>query len=202
MLLNLVIFFLFFFHFKCIKKYSIDYRGKNIITIKLNPPIGNCSSIAIIEAGSYIRYKSDSSIISSKYFENLNWPSTISYSKSFISQYEDKKIILTRGDKHIYKITLTESEDITTQKEELTSEFYSSVSIFSLQCNNEYHKYIITAKTELSSQYDSTKNILSFSSPDNSIKYSSCFFVGESNILCIKVFSSKTKYVDYLLSEL
>ena len=202
MLLNLVIFFLFFFHFKCIKKYSIDYRGKNIITIKLNPPIGICSSIAITETGSYIRYKSDSSIISSKYFENLNWPSTTSYSKSFICQYDDKKIILTRGDKHIYKITLSESEDIAIEKEELTSEFYSSVSIFSLQCNNEYHKYIITAKTELSSQYDNTKNILSFSSPDNSIKYSSCFFVGESNILCIKVFSSETKYVDYLLSEL
>ena len=202
MLLNLVLFFLFFFHVNCIKKYSIDFRGKNIITIKLNSNIGDCSSIAITEKGSYIRYKSDSSIISSKSFDNLYWPSTISYSKSFICQYENEKIIMTRGDKDIYEITLTNSEDITIVKKELTSELYSSTSIFSLQCNIEKNKYIITAKTESSSYYDNSNNILSFSSPDNSIKYSSCFFVDTSKILCIKVFSSEIKYVDYELAEL
>jgi hypothetical protein len=38
---------------------------------------------------------------------------------------------MVRDNTFIYKITLTNSEDITIENEELTSELYSTISIFS-----------------------------------------------------------------------
>ena len=49
----------------CYKSFTIDSEGKNIITTKVTN-FGECTSIAITQKGSFIKYKSDSSIISSK----------------------------------------------------------------------------------------------------------------------------------------
>lgn len=201
MLLNLILFSLFLYQVTCIKKFSIDSQGGNVITIKLKYKLGDCSSIAITDKGTFIRYKSDSSIISAKKYEQLQ---STSNKKPFICQYDRKKIILIREEEHILKITLNENEN-----DDITIENKGSISykLFSLQCKYEQNKYIITyldgghIKIVKIEAYDDSNSIGTFTeTSDNSMIFSSCFFVDGSHILCINVLSSQTDYVYYELS--
>ena len=195
MFLNLILFSLFLYHFNCLKKFTIDSQGGNIITIKLKEILGECSSIAITDKGTLIRYKSDSSIISFEEGDNniLSSPNA----KFFICQYAQNEIILIKG-LTISKITLTNNEEFN-----IANLGEISGQIFSLQCNFE-QKYIITYKNEdyyIIKIHDGSNVREISNSNDNSIKYSSCFFVDESHILCINVLSSEIKYVYYGLSD-
>ena len=201
MFLNLILFSIFLYHINCIKKFSIDSQGGNIITIKLKQKKGECSSIAITEKGTFIKYASNSSIISvSEVVPNLVWTSP-SYTKSFICQYDDNNIILTR-DNNAYKITLNE-DDISCSQISIST--ISPISLISLQCNYDIHNYIVSYSDESRSNfyiyYDSNNiNIFSNSNGDQ-IKYYSCFFVDTTQILCINVLSLQTKYTIYELSS-
>ena len=204
MFLNLILFSLFLYHFNCLKKFNIDSQGGNVIAMKLNAPKGDCSSIAITDIGTFIKYKSDSSIISvSKNFPNLNGPNS-PYKKSFICQYNDNNIILTR-DNNVYRIALNGTGDIISCSPSVIDGISPSTdSIFSLQCNSYAEKYIITYSIGSNFYiYDGANNIISFdnSGYDEQIKYSSCFFYDDSYILCINVLSKKTKYIYYKLSD-
>ena len=191
MFLNLILFSLFLYHFNCLKKFTIDSQGGNIITIKLKVNLGECSSIAITDKGTLIRYRSDSSIISFK--EGNNNALSSPNAKFFICQITSYEIILIKG-QTISKITLTDND-------EFSSENLGEISgqIFSLQCNFE-QKYIITYKDGEDYKidiHDNSNERTITNSYDNSIIYSSCFFVDLSHILCINILSSEIKYAYY-----
>ena len=189
MFLNLILFSLFLYHFNCIKKFTIDSQGGNIITIKLKENLGECSSISITQKGTFIRYRSNSSIISK--IEGNNNILSSPNAKFFICQSAKKEIILIER-QSVYKITLTDNCEFSPEHlRELSGQ------ILSLQCYYE-QKYIITYIDEnYNIEIHGTLNDRTIThSYDNSIKYSSCFFVVESNILCLNVLSSEIKY-DY-----
>ena len=86
-LIFIFVFILFIYYSYCFKGFTIDTLGKNVSTAKITGQ-GDCTSIALTEEGTLIKYKSDSSIISTYKFSNSNVLAK-DYSKSFMCQYSN-----------------------------------------------------------------------------------------------------------------
>ena len=177
----------------CFKSFTIDSEGKNIITTKVTN-FGECTSIAITQKGSFIKYKSDSSIISSKKYSFLE--ETNNYEKSFLCQSSSNKIILTRDNK-ITEIILNSDGD------PIDSPFFTfeeNEQITFLYCNINLNKYIITYLTEGSTKYN-FKTFITIDNPIDTytsdspidIVTSSCLLLESSLFLCINILSSERK---------
>ena len=122
--------------------FTIDTEGKRVITTQISGQT-EFSAIAFTEIGTLIKYKSDTSIVSTKKFEVDD---TNAYTKSFICQYATNKVVLTR-DKKIFEITFNSNgEDSLTFKEE------ANQIITNLHCNN--NKYIYTYLSSDSTSYN------------------------------------------------
>ena len=79
--------------------FTIDIEGQNVVTTKIKDQ-SEFTSIALTEIGTLIKYKSDSSILSTQKLLGLD----TGYTKSFICQYQTNKVALTRDSK-VYEIT-------------------------------------------------------------------------------------------------
>ena len=188
MLANFFQFILIFITFICksysYQGYTIDTEGKNVITTNIKGQNG-FNSIAITEIGTLIKYKSDSSILSTFKFSNSNILNQ-GYSKSFICQYKSNNVILTR-DKIIFEITFGSNGEVT-----LSKVVEAPQNIQNLHCNYNANKYIYTYLTDNSKKYNfkaSDKSLVTSSSQTNSLLSSSCFLSDTSLVLCINIIS-------------
>ena len=188
------IFIQFIYISYCFKGFTIDTEGKNVSTAKISNQ-GECTSIAFTEKGTLIKYKSDSSIISTYEFPNKEILSTDIYYKSFMCQYSTNKVIVTR-DKKIFEIEFASSgDDILKRIAEAPSD------IISLHCN--LNNYIYTYLSSNSKQYNfkiSNKNLIS-KSYSNTILSSSCFLLSSSLVLCINIIKAEKK-IQYVYHNL
>ena len=175
----------------CYKGFTIDTQGKNVVTTKVTNQ-GDCSSVAFTEIGTLIKYKSDSSIISTKKLSNSNLGTEYTQS-SFICQYTNNELVLTR-DKKIFKITLNTNggDSITYVGQE------SQGNIDYLHCN--MNKYIYTYLTDASKKHNaktSDNKSISGALQSNEILSSSCFLVDSSLALCIIIIKGEKKLKYY-----
>ena len=175
----------------CYKGFTIDTQGKKVVTTKVTNQ-GDCSSVAFTEIGTLIKYKSDSSIISTKKLSNSNLGTEYTQS-SFICQYTNNELVLTR-DKKIFKITLNTNggDSITYVGQE------SQGNIDYLHCN--MNKYIYTYLTDASKKYNaktSDNKSISGTLQSNEILSSSCFLVDSSLALCIIIIKGEKKLKYY-----
>ena len=185
---------LFFFCFigkslsaKANKGFTIDTEGKKVVTTQITGQ-NEFTAIAFTEIGSLIKYKSDTSIVSTKKFED---PDLNSYTKSFICQYSINKVVLTR-DKKIFEITLNSDGDTLEKKGE------ANRVITNLHCN--FNKYIYTYLSSDSKSYNfkvSDKTLITTTSQTNTILSSSCFLSGSSLVLCINIIDETKKLLYY-----
>jgi hypothetical protein len=188
MLSNFFKFIFIFITFIC-KSYSyngftIDTEGKNIVTTSIRDQSG-FNSIAFTEIGTLIKYKSDSSILSTYKFTNNDLNQR--YNKSFICQYSSNKVVLTR-DKTIFEITFGSNGVDTLEK--IGGNINPNIT--NLHCNYASKKYIYTYLSSNSKVYyfkASDKNLVTSSSQANSIISSSCFLSDTSLVLCINIVS-------------
>ena len=188
------IFIQFIYISYCFKGFTIDTEGKNVSTAKISNQ-GECTSIAFTEKGTLIKYKSDSSIISTYEFPNKNILTTVNYYKSFMCQYSTNKVIVTR-DKKIFEIEFASSGD-----DILKSIAEAPSDIISLHCN--LNNYIYTYLSSNSKQYNfkiSNKNVIS-KSYSNTILSSSCFLLSSSLVLCINIIKAEKK-IQYVYHNL
>ena len=188
------IFIQFIYISYCFKGFTIDTEGKNVSTAKISNQ-GECTSIAFTEKGTLIKYKSDSSIISTYEFPNKEILSTDIYYKSFMCQYSTNKVIVTR-DKKIFEIEFASSGD-----DILKSIAEAPSDIISLHCN--LNNYIYTYLSSNSKQYNfkiSNKNVIS-KSYSNTILSSSCLFLSSSLVLCINIIKAEKK-IQYIYHNL
>ena len=188
------IFIQFIYISYCFKGFTIDTEGKNVSTAKISNQ-GECTSIAFTEKGTLIKYKSDSSIISTYEFPNKEILSTDIYYKSFMCQYSTNKVIVTR-DKKIFEIEFASSGD-----DILKSIAEAPSDIISLHCN--LNNYIYTYLSSNSKQYNfkiSNKNLIS-KSYSNTILSSSCFLLSSSLVLCINIIKAEKK-IQYVYHNL
>ena len=81
--------------------FTIDTEGKRVITTQITGQT-EFSAIAFTEIGTLIKYKSDTSIVSTKKFTDNDIIDITT--SSFICQYATNKVVLTR-DKKIFEIT-------------------------------------------------------------------------------------------------
>ena len=193
MKLILFLFFSIIYYIYCLQKFTIHSQGKNIITTKVTNQ-GECSSIAITQEGGFIRYKSDSSIMSFNNFDSgdINLQ-TSEQSNYFMCQISNNNIILVRGNEMI-KIILDGKGNIHSIDERINL----NRNIISLQCN--LGNYIITYLTEDNKcHFKILDSIYTFNCQDN-FKSSSCFLVDNIHVLCINTYSSEIKYFYYSLS--
>ena len=188
------------FHYNCLKKFTIDSNGGNIITTNIQN-YEEFSSIAITNKGTFIKYKSDSSIISTEIKEDLAFID--SYIKAFMCQYSTNKVILIRDDE-IKEIELDTNGNVNTVSNAITLQ-----NIVSLQCNIQNSLFVITYLTGTDDQknynfkvYDSlSSEKYSFSSTDLSeIVSSSCILLDKNDdnnfhVLCLNVLLTNTKYI-------
>ena len=198
MLLRIFLILSFLYEYYSLKKFTIHSEGKNIITSKVSNQ-GECKSIAITQGGSFIKYKSDSSIISSEIIEILTTTEETNY---FMCQFSDNHIILIRN-KEMTKIELDGNGNIINPIQKTSM----SDPIISLQCNLGY--YIITYLTNANKTYNfkiysstsiSPKN--TFTSTQNSAFISSsCLLIDNSHVLCINALPEKISYYYHLLSS-
>ena len=144
MLLKCLLLFSIIYNYYCLKKFTIHSEGKNIITAKVtNQDI--CSSIAITQNGAYIRYKSDSSIISLKIYNEDIDLTTDQDSNYFMCQFSTNLIILFRGTE-MTEIILDGKGNLVSKESSITP------NIISLQCN--LGNYIITYLTDDNKKYN------------------------------------------------
>lgn len=97
----------FLYEYYSLKKFTIHSEGKNIITSKVSNQ-RECKSIAITQEVSFIKYKSDFSIISSEIVDSLKTSKETNY---FMCQFSNNYIILMRN-KEIAQIELDGNENI------------------------------------------------------------------------------------------
>ena len=196
MFLRIFLLFSIFYENFSLKKFTIHSEGKNIITSKVSNQ-GECTSIAITQEGRFIKYKSDSSIISYKDYEDLKTEFESNY---FMCQYNTNNIILIR-DKEIIKFTLDGNGNINSD----ISKSNFVYSIISLQCNNglyiityftdntnKNYKFEVYSSSSLQYQYQYNSNIA-----DSSFISSSCILIDDSNVLCINALENEIKYFYY-----
>ena len=167
--------------------FTIDTEGKKVVTTQITGQ-NEFTAIAFTEIGSLIKYKSDTSIVSTKKFED---PDLNSYTKSFICQYSINKVVLTR-DKKIFEITLNSDGDTLEKKGE------ANRVITNLHCN--FNKYIYTYLSSDSKSYNfkvSDKTLITTTSQTNTILSSSCFLSGSSLVLCINIIDETKKLLYY-----
>ena len=169
--------------------FTIDIEGQNVVTTKITGQT-EFYAIAITEIGTLIKYKSDSSILSIHKLPDLN----MVYTKSFICQYHNKKVVVTR-DKKIFEITFdSEGEPSLETKQDSPS------MITYLHCNKENNKYIYTyLSTEYIYNFKLSDNTISNNNPlTGSILSSSCFLLDSSfSILCINIIANQKKLIYY-----
>ena len=174
------------------KGFTIDTEGKNVVTTKITDQ-GEFYAIAFTEIGTLIKYKSDTSIITTKKFPEFGTNS--GYTKSFICQYSTNKLVLTR-DKKIYEITLSSTGDDT-----LTQISPDSQEIISyLHCNYNQNKYIYTYLRSDSKAYHfkvNDKSLVTSSSISDTILSSSCILLDSSLVLCINIIAGTKKLLYY-----
>ena len=170
------------------KGFTIDTEGKNVVTTKITDQ-GEFYAIAFTEIGTLIKYKSDTSIITTKQFTEFG--TTSGYTKSFICQYSTNKVVLTR-DKKIYEITLSSTGDDT-----LTQISPDSQEIISyLHCNYNQNRYIYTYLRSDSKAYHfkvNDKSLVTSSSISDSILSSSCILLDSPLVLCINIIAGTKK---------
>ena len=197
MLSNLFKIILIFTIFICksysYKGYTIDTEGKNVVTTSIRDQSG-FNSIAFTEIGTLIKYKSDSSILSTYKFTNNDLNQR--YNKSFICQYSSNKVVLTR-DTTIFEITFGSNGVDTLEK--IGGNINPNIT--NLHCNYASKKYIYTYLSSNSKVYyfkASDKNLVTSSSQAHSIISSSCFLSDASLVLCINIISeSNTNKLAY-----
>ena len=199
MKLILILFFLIIYFIYCLKKFTIHSQGKNIITTKVTNQ-GECSSIAITQKGRFISYKSDSSIMSFKNYDNDPNLITPQNSDYFMCQFSNNDIILIRGTE-MFEIRLDGNGNLESKSD--IAEIGGNIK--SLQCNLGY--YIITYLTEEIDKkynfkiYHSSHLRNEFHSPENSaILSSSCLLIDNFHVLCINTYSSEIKYYYHTIS--
>ena len=199
MILGIFFLLLLFCEYNSLKKFTIHSEGKDVITSRVYNQ-GECSSIAITHMGAFIKYKSDSSIISSQVKDELK--STISNSKDFMCQYATNKVILIRN-QMMTEITLDGNGNFLSK-----SEVSNSNLIISLQCNLNLGYYVITYLTDDDKKYNFKIYPSSFSlkkdysSGINSvILSSSCILIDNSHVLCINTLSTQIFYYYHKLNS-
>ena len=188
-LIFIFVFILFIYYSYCFKGFTIEIQGKNILTAKITGQ-GDCTSIALTEEGTLIKYKSDSSIISTYKFSNSN-VLVKGYSKSFMCQYSNNKVVLTR-DKSIYEIEFKSNGVDTIIKIGDVSE-----NIISLHCDKTTNNYIYTYLSSNSQQYmfklSNNNSPYDSASQSNTISSSSCFIISSTLVLCINIINAQKK---------
>ena len=173
--------------------YTIDTEGKNVVTTNIKGQSG-FNSIALTEKGTLIKYKSDSSILSTYEFTNSNILNQ-EYSKSFICQYKTNNVVLTRDNK-IFEITFGSNGENT-----LNHIADISQTIENLHCNYNANKYIYTYLTGNSKVYNfkvSDKSPVTSSSQANSILSSHCLLCDASLVLCMNIISEPESSINKL----
>ena len=202
MILGIFFLLLLFCEYNSLKKFTIHSEGKDVITSRVYNQ-GECSSIAITHMGAFIKYKSDSSIISSQIKDELKLESTISNSKDFMCQYATNKVILIRNEK-MTEITLDGNGSFSSK-----SEVTNSNSIISLQCNLNLGYYVITYLTDYDKKYNfkiypssfSLKKDYSSGIISGTLLSSSCILIDNSHVLCINTLSTKIIYYYHKLNS-
>ena len=193
-LIFIFVFILFIYYSYCFKGFTIDTQGKNVSTAKITGQ-GDCTSIALTEEGTLIKYKSDSSIISTYKFSNSNVLAK-DYSKSFMCQYSNNKVVLTR-DKSIYEIEFKSNGVDTIIKIGDVSE-----NIISLHCDKTTNNYIYTYLSSNSQQYmfklSNNNSPYNSASQSNTISSSSCFIISSTLVLCINIINAQKKNTIFL----
>ena len=197
MFLRIFLLFSIFYENFSLKKFTIHSEGKNIITSKVSNQ-GECTSIDITQEGRFIKYKSDSSIISYKDYEDLK---TLFESNYFMCQYNTNNIILIR-DKEIINFILDGNGNINSD----ISKSNFVYSIISLQCNNglyiityftdntnKNYKFEVYSSSSLQYQYQYNSNIA-----DSSFISSSCILIDDSNVLCINALENENEKIKKL----
>ena len=174
--------------------FTIDIEGQNVVTTKITDQT-EFYAIAITELGTLIKYKSDSSILSTQKLQDLS----PGYTKSFICQYKTNKVALTRDNK-VYEITFDSNGEAS-----LTQKPDSSSIITYLHCNKNKNMYIYTYLSAENKYHFklSDNTIFNSNSLDDSIQSSSCFLLDSffSQILCINIIASQKKLNYYYHSS-
>ena len=191
MILKILFLLSFIYKYYCLNKFTIHSQGKNVITTKILDQ-NEYSSIVITQKGGFIKYKSDSSIMSFKKNENLITESDPMY---FMCQFSANEIILIRGNE-MKLINLNDYENVEINR------FDDSRRIISLQCNYNLKNYIITylsenrelLKFDIYSSHFNIKHSYSTQINDPTFISSSCLLLDITHILCINALESTMKY--------
>ena len=187
MILKILFLLSFIYKYYCLNKFTIHSQGKNVITTKILDQ-SEYSSIVITQKGGFIKYKSDSSIMSFKKNENLITEKEPMY---FMCQFSANEIILIRGNE-MTLINLNDDENVETNL------FDDSRIIISLQCNYNLKNYIITYLSGNRVKFDiySSRFNLKYSSQINDSTFisSSCLLLDITHVLCINALESTMKY--------
>ena len=175
----------FIYNSFCFKGFTIDTEGKNVYTTKITGQ-GDCTSIALTQEGTLIKYKSDSSIITTYKFTDI----TKTFDKSFMCQYTTNKVVLTR-DKSLYEIEFASNGNVALRKI-----LDAPDKIISLHCQMNINNYIYTYLSSNSKKYNfkvGNNNSPSSKTYSNTILSSSCFLLSSSLALCINIINSQNK---------
>ena len=185
---KILIFTYLLYYIYCYKGFTIDSEGKNVITTKIINQ--EFTSIALTEKGTLIKYKSDSSILSTQKF-TLN--SLISgYTKSFMCQYSDNRVILTR-DYNLFEITFNSDGNSSINAKGGSS----SENIIYLHCINQNYIYTYLSSDSLTYGFRTRDDKHLSNSQANAISSASCFLLDSTLVLCINIVNSEKKLYYY-----